>query len=71
MCSRYYVELSPELRPIIEATQKSALAEKMVHDLGRPVIAGGSKANRYGSRHRVKRQGQSLCLSHDLGFQAG
>ena len=41
MCSRYYVELSPELRPIIEAAQKSALAEKMVHDLGRPVIAGG------------------------------
>ena len=43
MCSRYYVELSPELRPIIEAAQKSALAEKMVHDLGRPVIAGGGK----------------------------
>lgn len=41
MCSRYYVELSPELRPIIEAAQHSSLAAKMVHDLGRPVVTEG------------------------------
>ncbi len=41
MCSRYYVELSPELRPIIETARRSSLAGKMVHDLGRPVIAEG------------------------------
>ena len=41
MCTRYYVELSPELRPIIEAARHSSLAMKMVHDLGRPVIAEG------------------------------
>ena len=41
MCTRYYVELSPELRPIIEAARHSSLAAKMVHDLGRPVITEG------------------------------
>ena len=41
MCSRYYVELSPELRPIIEAARRSPLADKMVNKLGRPVIRGG------------------------------
>ncbi len=41
MCSRYYVELSPELRPIIEAARHSSLAGKMVHDLGRPVVSEG------------------------------
>ena len=41
MCSRYYVELSPELRPIIEAARRSPLADKMVHKLGRPVIREG------------------------------
>ena len=41
MCSRYYVELSPELQPIIEAARHSPLADKMVHKLGRPVIREG------------------------------
>ena len=41
MCTRYYVELSPELRPIIEQARNSSLAAKMVHDLGRPVITQG------------------------------
>ncbi len=41
MCSRYYVELSPELRPIIEAARRSPLAGKMVHQLGRPVVCEG------------------------------
>ena len=41
MCSRYYIEMSPELRPVIEAARRSSLGEKMVHDLGRPVITEG------------------------------
>ena len=41
MCTRYYVELSPELRPIIEAARRSPLAEKMVHHLGRPAVREG------------------------------
>ncbi len=41
MCSRYYVELSPELRPIIEAARNSSLAGRLVHDLARPVITQG------------------------------
>ena len=41
MCSRYFVDLSPELRPIIEAARRSSLAGKMVHDLGRPVVREG------------------------------
>ena len=41
MCSRYFVDLSPELRPVIEAARRSSLAGKMVHDLGRPVVREG------------------------------
>ena len=41
MCYRYYIELSPELRPIIENARSSSLAGKMVHNLGRPVIKEG------------------------------
>jgi putative SOS response-associated peptidase YedK len=41
MCTRYFVELSPELRPIIEAARRSPLAGKMVHHLGRPVAREG------------------------------
>lgn len=41
MCTRYYVELSPELRPVIEAARRSSLAGKMVHQLGRPVVSEG------------------------------
>ena len=35
MCTRYYVELSPELRPYIEAASRSRLKESMVTKLGR------------------------------------
>ena len=41
MCTRYLVELSPELRPIIEAARDTSLARRMVHDLARPVITQG------------------------------
>ena len=41
MCCRYLVDLSPELRPFIEAARGSKLAYKMVHDLGRPVVEQG------------------------------
>ena len=41
MCTRYYVELSPELRPIIEAARRSVLAGRMVHHLGRPAVKEG------------------------------
>jgi len=41
MCSRYFVDMSPELRPIIEQARGSSLAARMVHDLGRPVKTEG------------------------------
>lgn len=41
MCYRFYMELSPELRPIIEAAEKSLLTEKMVNTLARPLITEG------------------------------
>ena len=34
MCTRYYVELSPELRPIIEEARRSSLAGRMTDKLG-------------------------------------
>ena len=41
MCCRYYMEMSPELRPIVERAKNSSLAARMVHDLGRPVKTEG------------------------------
>ena len=41
MCCRYYMEMSPELRPIVEAARRSSLADKMVKKLGRPLITSG------------------------------
>lgn len=35
MCTRYYVELSPELKPYIEAANASPLRQKMVSHLGK------------------------------------
>lgn len=41
MCSRYYVEMSPELRPYVEQAASSPLKEKMVMALGKPFKAEG------------------------------
>ena len=41
MCCRYYVDLSPELRPIIEEANRSPLREKMVAALGAPFVDSG------------------------------
>ena len=41
MCCRYYMEMSPELRPIIEEANRSALKERIVDKLGRPLITEG------------------------------
>ena len=41
MCSRYLVELSPELRPIIEAAERSALSLRMRDKLARPLKTEG------------------------------
>lgn len=41
MCTRYYMELSPQLRPYIEAANRSSLREKMVARLGRGMVMEG------------------------------
>ena len=41
MCCRYYMELSPELRPYVEAAERSPLTEKLVAALARPLTAKG------------------------------
>lgn len=41
MCTRYYVEMSPELRPYIEAAEKSPLKDRMVRALGKPFRGEG------------------------------
>ena len=41
MCCRYYMELSPELRPYVEAAERSPLTEKLVARLARPLITEG------------------------------
>lgn len=41
MCTRYYMELSPELRPYIEAAGRSPLREKMVNKIGQGMVSEG------------------------------
>ena len=41
MCCRYYMELSPELRPVVEAMNASPLAQQMVAKLARPAKGFG------------------------------
>ncbi|MBQ1504729.1 MAG: SOS response-associated peptidase family protein [Oscillospiraceae bacterium] len=41
MCCRFYMEMSEDLRPIVEAANRSQLGEKMVAKLGRPVKTQG------------------------------
>ena len=41
MCTRYYMELSPELRPYIDRAQASPLTARMVAKMGRPLKTEG------------------------------
>ena len=41
MCCRYYMEMSPELRPIIEEANRSTLKERIVNKLGRSLVIEG------------------------------
>ena len=41
MCTRYYMELSPELRPYIDRAFHSPLKDRMVAKLGRPLKTEG------------------------------
>ena len=41
MCTRYYLELSPELRPFIEAAQSASLTDRMIAHLGKPLKISG------------------------------
>ena len=41
MCCRYYMEMSPELRPYVDAVRYSPLGLKMVEKLGKPLITKG------------------------------
>ncbi len=41
MCTRYYMEMSPELRPIIEEAKQASLTRSMIHHLGKAFKAEG------------------------------
>ena len=41
MSTRYYMEMSPELRPIIEEAQQAALTRSMIHHLGKAFKSEG------------------------------
>lgn len=41
MCCRYYMEMSPKLRPIVEAAQRSALYRGSIEKLARPLTVEG------------------------------
>ena len=43
MCTRYYMELSPELRPYIEAAGRSPLYTKMMVKLARGMVTEGEE----------------------------
>ena len=41
MCCRYYMEMSPELRPIVEAAQRSRLYRASIEKVAKPLIIEG------------------------------
>lgn len=41
MCTRFYTEMSPELRPIVEKAKRSALGIKMMEKMGKPLKTEG------------------------------
>ena len=41
MCTRYYMELSPELKPYIDRATTSPLKDRMVSNLARPLKTEG------------------------------
>ena len=41
MCCRYYMEMSPELRPIVEAAQRSKLYRNNIQKLPKPLTTEG------------------------------
>ena len=41
MCCRFYMEMSPKLRPIVEAAQRSRLYRDNVARIAKPLITGG------------------------------
>lgn len=41
MCTRYYMEMSPELRPIVEEARRSSLASRMTAHFGRTLKTEG------------------------------
>jgi len=41
MCCRYYMEMSPRLRPIVEAAQRSGLYRSSIEKLARPLTTDG------------------------------
>ena len=47
MCCRYYMEMSPALRPIVEAAERSKLMENNMDRLERPLITSGEVAPDY------------------------
>lgn len=41
MCTRYYMELSPELKPYVDRALRSPLQDRMIAELGRPLKTEG------------------------------
>ena len=41
MCCRYYMEMSPKLRPIVEAAARSGLYRDHIEKIAKPLITGG------------------------------
>ncbi len=41
MCCRYYMEMSPKLRPIVESAQRSGLYQRNIQKIARPLTAEG------------------------------
>ena len=43
MCCRYYMEMSPQLRPIVEAAQRSRLYRNNLQKLAKPLTTEGER----------------------------
>ena len=71
MCTRYYMELSPELRPYIEAANISPLRDKMAANLGRVLVTQGEvKPGDIAPVIATSRKGRMAAYPMVFGFPA-
>ena len=70
MCCRFYMEMTPELRPIVEAANRSKLTWRMIEKLARPLRTSGEiRPGDIAPAMATSRAGNRMAFPMLWGFQ--